>query len=278
MRLLASLLFVPMLASAQKPVAPEVDQELRARVTAFYQNFLEDAYTPRKAEPYVAEDTKDFFYNAGKQKYISFTIGGITYSNDNTRAVVVVIGKMERMLASQKMIADWPQDTHWKLENGKWCWYYNPADFAVTPMGGKNPPAVTAAEQRAAAMVPKDGSPEAVRKAGLAVLDQQVMGLDKSQVTFSVDQASSVQLVFTNGADNEIQVALDGPAVRGLKSKLDKMMVPGHGTAVLSLDYNPADKTGGKDVWEPKGNIVFRIFASPFDRIFPINVQFIGSK
>jgi hypothetical protein len=278
MILRASLLFVPMLAWAQGPVSPEVDQELRARVTAFYQNFLEDSFSPRKAEPYVAEDTKEFFYNAAKQKYISFTIGTITYSHDNTRAVVVVIGKLERMLASQKIVADWPQDTHWKLENGKWCWYYNPADFPVTPMGGKNPPPATASEQRAAAMVPKDGSPEAVRRAGLAVLNQQVMGLDKSQVTFSVDQASSAQLVFTNGADNEIQVALDGPVVRGLKAKLDKMMVPGHGTAVLSLEYDPADKSGGKDVWEPKGNIVFRIFASPFDRIFPISVQFIGRK
>jgi hypothetical protein len=64
--------------------------------------------------------------------------------------------------------------------------------------------------------------------------------------------------------------------VRGLKTRLDKTTVPGHGTAVLSLQYDPTDKSGPKDVWEPKGTIAFRIFASPFDRIFPVSVQFIG--
>lgn len=278
MILRTSLLFVPMLAFAQGQAPPEVDQELRARVNGFYQNFVEASFSPRKAEPFVAEDTKDFFYNAAKEKYISYKIGTITYSDNYTRAVVVVIGKLERMLASQKIVADWPQNTHWKIENGKWCWYYDPSDFPVTPMGGKNPPSASAADPRINAMIPKDGSPEAVRKAGQALLSQQAMGLDKSLVTFAVDQASSAQLVFTNGADNEIQIALDGPVVRGLKAKLDKIMVPGHGTAVLSLDYDPSDKSGPRDVWEPKGNIVFRIFAEPFDRMFPITVQFIGPK
>lgn len=115
-----------------------------------------------------------------------------------------------------------------------------------------------------------------MRAAGMAVLKQQEMGLNKSSVTFTADQPSSTEVVFTNGADGEITIALDGPVVRGLKTRLDKTTVPGHGTAVLSLQYDPSDKSGAKDVWEPKGTIGFRIFASPFDRIFPVSVQFIG--
>jgi hypothetical protein len=278
MILRASLLLLPMLVFAQEQAPPEVDQELRARVNGFYQNFVEDSFSPRKGEPFVAEDTKDYFYNAAKMKYISYQLGKITYSDNFTKAVVVVIGKMERMIAAQKMVVDWPQDTHWKIENGKWCWYYHPEDFPVTPMGGKNPPVPTEKEPKTAAVIPKNSSPEAMREAGSTVLKQQAMGVDKSTVTFSANQPASTEVVFTNGADGEIQIGLDGPVVRGLTAKLDKTNVPGHGTAILSLRYDPSDKSGPKDVWEPKGNIPFRIFAEPFDRVFAVNVQFVPAK
>src|SRR5580700_10515939 len=94
MILRASLLLLPILALAQEQAPPDVDQELRARVSGFYQNFLDDSYSPRKAEPYVAEDTKDYFYNALKQKYQSFQIVKITYSDNFTKAVVVVSSRM----------------------------------------------------------------------------------------------------------------------------------------------------------------------------------------
>jgi hypothetical protein len=278
MVLRTSVLLFPIFAMAQSAAPPDVDQALRARVSGFYQNFVESSFSPRKAEPFVAEDTKDYFYNAGKEQYQSFQIGKITYSDNFTKAVVVVIGKMERSLAAQTVVMDVPKDTHWKIENGKWCWTYHQSDYSLTPMGGNNPPAALPTEQRSAAVIPKNSSPEAMRAAGIAVLQQQSMGLDKSTVTFSVDQASSSQVVFTNGADGEIQIGLDAPVVRGLTAKLDKTTVPGHGTAVLSLRYDPADKSGSKDVWEPKGNIIFRVVAAPFDRVFPVSLQFIGTK
>lgn len=273
-----SLLFFPvLLLSAQEQAPPDVDQELRARVTAFYRNFLAESFTPRKGEPFVAEDTKDYFYNAGKEKYLSFQIEKVTFSDNFTKAVVVVVGKQERHLGGQSVVMDVPQDTHWKIEDGKWYWYYNPADYCLTPMCGKTPPPATAAEG-AAAVRPKNTSPEAIRSAGLAVLEQQPMGLDKSTITMIVDQPSSAEVVFTNGADGDIQIALDGPVVRGLKAKLDKMTVPGHGKAIISFEYDPSDKSGPKDVWEPTGNIPFRIIAAPFNRIFPVFVQFVGPK
>jgi hypothetical protein len=272
-----SLLFLPILAFAQE-APPEVDQELRARVSAFYQNFLADSFSPRKAEVFVAEDTKDYFYNATKYKYESFTINKITYDDNLKKAVVNVSGKMERLIAGQKVMMDVPQDTHWKIEDGKWCWTYNPADYSITPFGGKNPPPATAPEPGTAAVKPKDTSPEAIRAAGLSVLQQQTMGVDKTMVTVNVDQVSSVEVVFTNGADGELQVALDGPMVRGLTAKLDKMNVPGHGKAILTLHYDPSDKKSGKDIWEPKGSIEFRLIAAPFNRVFPVYVMFTASK
>jgi hypothetical protein len=280
MILRVSLLMLPLLAVAQGQQAPpEVDQELRARVDGFYQNFLETSYSPRKAETFVAEDTKDFFYNALKQKYLGYQILKITYDDNFAKAVVVVSSKMETTIGGQKVVADFPKDTHWKIENGKWCWTYDPADYCLTPMCGENPlkhPSQQITGPQAAAVIPKNSSPEEIRKAGKELLKQQDMGLDKGLVTFTADQPSSAQVVFTNSADGDITIALDGPVVRGLKAKLEKTTVPGHGTSILSFDYDPTDKSGSKDVWEPKGSIVFRVFAAPFDRIFPVSVQFIG--
>jgi hypothetical protein len=273
------LLFLPIFLSAQDLTAPPaVDQELRARVNGFYENFLENSFSPRKAEPFVAEDTKDYFYNAGKNKYQSFQLGKITYSDNFARAVVVVIGKMDRLIGGQVVTMDVPQDTHWKIENEKWCWYYDPKDFSLTPIGvgGKNPPPATT--EAGAPKIPKNTSPDEMRKAGRAVLEQQPMELAPSQVTMIVDKPASTEVVFTNGADGDIQIALDGPAVRGLTATLDKTTVPGHGKAVLSFHYDPSDKSGPKDVWEPKGSIRFSIVASPFNRYFPVFVQFTAAK
>jgi hypothetical protein len=275
-----SLLLFPMIALAQAPAPPEVDRELRARVSGFYQNFVDESFSPRKAEPFVAEDTKDYFYNAQKQRYVSYHIGEITYSDNFTKAVVHVVAKMTKSIAGQSVIMDSPADTHWKIENGKWCWTYNPdVDQPVTPMSIVNPPPATAGSPaHNAGVMPKNSSPEAMRQAGVEVLNQQTMGIDKSNVTFNVGQPSSAEIVFTNGADGEIQISLDAPVVRGMKVKLDKTTIPGHGTAVLSLQYDPTDKTGPKDVWEPKGNIVFRLIALPFYRTYKVNLQFLDAK
>lgn len=279
MMLRTAFLLLPMIALAQEHAPKFVDDELRARVTAFYQNFLDDSFSPRKAEPFVAEDTKEFFYNAGKERYKSFEIGKITYSDDFTKAVVVVIGKMDRIMSAQKVEMAVPKDTHWKIEDGKWCWTYHSADYSFTPMGGQNPPGTPmGGEVHNAGVKPKDSSPEAMRAAGSSLLQQQPMGLDKSEVTFNVDQASSNKIVFTNDADGDVQIALDGPEVRGLTAKLDKATVPGHGTAVLSLQYDPSDKRSEKGMWEPKGSITFRIYASPFSRIFTLHVQFVAAS
>lgn len=276
-----ALLFLPILALAQEPAqqkAPSyVDEALRARVNGFYQNFVESTWSPRKAEPFVAEDTKEYFYNAGKEKYESFKIGKITYADDFTKATVTVIARGEKRIANEVIMMDLPTDTHWKVEDGKWCWTYHEEDYPVTPMSVANPPRADGA-MKEPGLKPKDTSPAAIRTAGLAVLEQQPLGFDRSTIVMSPDHESSDQVVFKNGADGEIQIGLDGPTVRGLKVKLDKTTVPAHGTATVSFHYDPSDKSSSKDDWEPKGMIQFRILATPFNRVFALYVQFPVSK
>jgi len=260
-------------AWGQGQAPPQVEQDLRARVTGFYQNFLESSYSPRKAEPFVAEDTKDYYYSNGKGKYKSFLIQKITFSDNFKTAIVSVVTKEERHMAGQSVVMDVPVDTHWKLEDGKWVWTYHPEDYPLTPMGGMNPPKPVG-EAAAGAVIPKNTSPEAIRAAGLAVLDQQPMGFDKTQITFVPSAAGSTEVVFTNGAAGEVQIGLDGPVVRGLSVSLDKTTVPGHGTATVRLRYTPTDQPAAKDVWEPKGIISFRLVVAPFNRVFPFYVSF----
>lgn len=277
MTLRASLLFLPVILSAQDLMAPPaVDQELRARVNGFYENFLEKSFSPRKAEPFVAEDTKDYFYNAGKRTYQTFRVEKITYSDNFTKAVVVVVGKMDRLIGGQVVTTEVPENTHWKIENGKWCWYYDPKDFSLTPFGGANPPRATT--EAGAPKMPKNTSPAEMKRAGKDLLEQATMEVTPSAVTMSLDRTSSAEVVFTNGADGDIQIALDGPVVRGLTATLDKKTVPGHGKAVLSFHFDPSDRSGPKDVWEPKGNIRFSIVNIAFNRYFPVYVQFASAK
>jgi hypothetical protein len=272
----ACLLLLPLLAFAQELAPPDVDQALRARVTGFYQNFMEGSFSPRKAEEFIAEDTKDYFYNAGKQRYISFKVDKITYSSDFAKADVMVLAKGTKVIAGHIVVMDLQQPTRWKIEGGKWCWTYDPCAVAATPMGGS--PCATGAggDQAKGRGALVSVTPEAIQGRG-AQIAKVPMGVDKSEVSIRSDVAGSAKVTFTNGADGGVQIAMAGPAVRGLKATLDITTVPAHGTAVLTLQYDPADKRAAADAVEAKGRVPLQIVVEPFDRIYPVNVVFSGA-
>src|SRR5262245_19656348 len=71
-----------------KPPA-KVDKALRARISEFYDDHVKGDF--RKAEPLVAEDTKNFFYSQNKPKYLSYDISRIEYSDNFTKAKATVL-------------------------------------------------------------------------------------------------------------------------------------------------------------------------------------------
>jgi hypothetical protein len=252
---------------------PGVEKELRARVTTFYQFFV-DGF-PRKAEPFVAEDTKDFYYSAAKLHFESFRVDKVTFFDDFTKAMVVVVGKTERHIGGQAVLMDVPQETHWKIEDGKWCWTYHAEDYSLTPMSeGKNPPIA-----QAGLVAPlKDTSDAAIRERGMQLLREQPMGLDKNTISMKAGEVSTAQVVFTNGSDGYVQIAVNGPVVRGLSIKFDKMMVPGHSSATLTLHYDPSEKSAMVDAYTAKGTISFQVLTSPINKMFPLSVSFEPGK
>ena len=59
------------------PAPPKVEKALRARVTQFYQDYVDAKF--RDAETLVANDTKNFFYSIEKPQYFGFELGSIVY-------------------------------------------------------------------------------------------------------------------------------------------------------------------------------------------------------
>ena len=126
-RPILALLFI-CCAGAQNPTdllskaPPDVDEALRARVSKYYQAFVDAK--PRRAEPLVAEDSQDFFYNMKKTQLLSFEIGKIEYSDSFTKAKAVVIAETYVMaLGFGSKPVKVPITSLWKLVDGQWYWY-----------------------------------------------------------------------------------------------------------------------------------------------------------
>ncbi len=115
---------------------PDVDRALRARITEFFQDHVTAEY--RKAEKLVAEDTQDYFYDHGKPRYVSFEIKTIKYNKDFTQADAMVMCKQSIMMPGfNGQVMDIPTPSSWKLENGQWFWWVDPAKRNLTPFSEK---------------------------------------------------------------------------------------------------------------------------------------------
>ena len=92
------LLLVPisaLVAQAQSsPDAVEAQKALRQRVEDFYKLQQEGKF--RQSEAYVAESSRDDYYNARKQEVRDFTVEKLELSANNTRAKVTIKAKLDR--------------------------------------------------------------------------------------------------------------------------------------------------------------------------------------
>src|ERR1019366_2171677 len=118
MRFHTILLFAAALLSfAQAPppasAPPEVDQALRARATMFLQYQCEENF--RKAYDLVAEDSKDYYFSAPKQKASSFTIDDVHYVGDSSMATVKSTLKRPVTLAGHQVEVPEVLTSRWKM-------------------------------------------------------------------------------------------------------------------------------------------------------------------
>lgn len=117
---------------------PAIDEALRDRISKFFQ--LQVDGKPRQAEQYVAEESKDYYYEMQKPKYLSFEIRSISYSDEFTKAkAMIAVEMIVNMPGFQNKPMKIPFMTWWKVADGQWFWYVDPDASRITPFGKMNP-------------------------------------------------------------------------------------------------------------------------------------------
>jgi len=233
---------------------PEVEKALRERISGFYQAYVDGKF--RLAEQYVAEDTKDRHYNQEKNKYRSFEIVKITFDDKfKTAKVVTVVGTSVSMRGNRMEVAA-PMATHWKIEEGKWVYYYHPSHGVDSPAGIMRPG-------------PGEAQPGAgfgaIIKNPTAILTQ--IKISKRSILLKGHEKSEDTLTVTNNAPGPISLAFQSETTPGLSWKFDKAEVAQGQTATLTVSYIPPDKRA-------KSALQGTLSIEPFGQIVQIPVEF----
>jgi len=250
-------------ASPKAP--PEVDAALRARITEFYQFEVDGKFN--KALPLVAEDTKDLFVGSSKPTYQSFEIRSIHYSDDFTKAEVLLM--VTRLLPIQGFMGH-PLPTkmtsRWKLENGQWCYYVDPQkDLPTTPFRGMPVPGMAAPPGGMPGASPGASRPLPPMPSKLP--DPRMLQADKTSVQLKSAGPSSEQVTISNTSPWSATLVLTDPKVAGLAVTLDPLTVYPRQKAILSIR-----STGGLSI--PKTPLTITVKVQPTNQTIPIKVSF----
>ena len=210
-----------------KPPA-DVDQALRARITAFFDLHVKGEF--RKAEALVAEDTKDIYYSSNKTQYLSYEIGRIDYSDNFTRAKATVLTEQYIMLPGfmGKPIKI-PIPSTWKLVDGTWYWYVDPESLRMTPFGKLSPGPGPA--------------PKSLPEIPTTIPDFIYTQVKADKASVALKAGESGQVTITNSAPGAMNISLTG-SVPGVEVKLDRTVLKAGEKAVLTVRAGDNAKSG----------------------------------
>ena len=237
---------------------PEVDAALRERITLFYKLHGEGKF--RQAEEMVAEDTKDYFYNSNKPKFLDCEIRKIEYSADFTRAKALIA-------ASQRVAFPGfgtdpikiPHNSRWKLENGQWYWWMDPEELKMTPfgkMGSADPNA------------PKGPAPTLAGKPDVSTVLAMVVA-DKTSVALQSAKGAADSVRVSNRMPGRAELALSGPAPEGLEVSIDSPTLQANAIATVTIRVTDPAKA-------PK-RAMLNLVVQPLGMLIPLAVS-VGSS
>ena len=220
---------------AEKP--PEgLEQAVRTRVTEFYTMMLNGQY--RKAENWIAEDTKDYYYGGSKPEIHKYEVLTIEFSDHFTKAKALTRCMEPVVLAGfppAEMTVTIP--SLWKIENGNWYLYEDP-DKISNPSGLRSK--IQAVVDGAAANSPGAHPALPAMPKEMPTDPSFALGkiqVDKKQVEVAPGEVEKVAI--TNASDGPVTLELGYP-LRGIDAKLDRTEVAKGEKAILTL-------TAGKD-------------------------------
>jgi hypothetical protein len=239
-------------AQQPSPAAAEAEAALRARVDQFYQLQIDKKY--RQAEAFVAEDTKDDYYNSSKSRIKTESIEKIELLDDNSRAKVTVKRKVVVATPLGDQDFDMLAPSTWKLENGQWVWYIDHNAPIQTPFG----PIARLPVDSAKGPV---GQPPSPGKVDVATLMKQISVDTTAVVLNSVKREQTVTI--SNDLPGAIHLDLRKPQLEGVTVELEKMdLKSGEKGAIRFRSAGDATASG-----------VVTLIAYPLNEAFEISVQ-----
>ena len=231
-----------------KKAPPDVDEALRSRISKFYQAQVDGH--PRQSEQYVAEDSKDYFFEMRKPRILSFEIRQVDYTDNFTKATVVAFAQMYvKFPGFDKKPLSMPVKTLWKVVDGQWYWYIDPDTVNDTPFG-KSSSSGPPTKPGAIPDISQGPNPEALYK--------QVRA-DKQSVRLKSGEASSDQVTISSRLPGVVTLRLQANNIPGVEIKLDRTQLKSGESATLSFHAEP--RTG--------------VFRAPFTAVVvvaPINL------
>jgi hypothetical protein len=253
--LFASLLTAQELAEQLAKAPPDVEEALRSRVAKFFQANMEKKYG--LATTYVADDSKDAYIGSDKIFCHDLDIARITYSENFTKANVLLSCDTDFIMATSRTRVKMPRTWLWKVENGQWFWYVLPTNGELaTPFGIMRPG--PADGQAPAPALPRIPSPE------------ELMGkiqVDKPEVRLSSYQPVTDEVLLSNGTPGQISISLEHDPVPGLTVKLERPELKAGEKSRITFECHPVGKG-------PKETLMVRIRVQPFSHAIPIRVLF----
>ncbi|HJZ95679.1 MAG TPA: hypothetical protein VKE70_04190 [Candidatus Solibacter sp.] len=215
--------------------APDVDAALRARIKEFYDYHVRGEF--RKADALVAEDTKDYYFNGNKPKYLSYEISRIDYFENFTKAKAVIMCEMYVMMPGfndkpMKM----PTPSAWKLEDGKWYWYVDQKELRNTPFGPMTPgpPAKTG----------QSGPPPAANLPNINMsADFLFKQVQVNKEELEIGAGDSAEVTFANTAPGTMDLVVF-TAPDGIDARLDKSSLASNQKTALKIKTSIDAKPG----------------------------------
>jgi hypothetical protein len=238
-----------------------VDQALRARAKTFLDDESKGDF--RKAYDLVAEDSKDYYFGATKEKSISFTIDEIQYGPDLSTATVRSTMKRQMTVAGHPVEVPQVQFYDWKLEKGEWVWYHDPSKDTTKSIFGPLP--VDPVQATGAPPIPKDLSEKLEKEVATAIIAPRA-AIDKKLVSFVLGKDGTEQVTFHNGNNGQVRVLAE---VRGVRDTItvepNDVMVNPQGDVPFKITYKSHPESA------VQGGVLFTI--EPFGSIYVLPVR-----
>ncbi len=260
-------------ANTTETPPPDVDQALRARVTQFYSANLTGKW--RDAFQVVADDMQDAYLGAGKEIYDKCETVKISYSDNFTKAVVRENCHGEYRMHNSHIPATFPLSSTWKLEDGKWWWYWIKPTERMTPFGLSK---VAPDAPRSPGSSAVDAKIETVVK-DPAAMARQILSqikVDKKEVVLSGFQTSRDEIHISNTMPGTISVRISCPPLPGFHVKQSNMDIGPNETSTIVFEYDAeeAQKICGECSKLPKPRLTAGIRIEPTAQYFAVKITF----